>query len=39
MMATRDTRDIVAAEVKALEAIRRDGYRYQKAGIMLNDYL
>ncbi|EPC6178209.1 TPA: translesion error-prone DNA polymerase V subunit UmuC [Serratia marcescens] len=38
MLATQDTRDVVAAAVKALEAIWRDGYRYQKAGIMLNDF-
>ena len=35
---TRETRDIVAAAMKALEQIWRDGYRYQKAGIMLNDF-
>lgn len=38
MLATQDTRDIIAAAVKALEAIWRDGFRYQKAGIMLNDF-
>ncbi|CAI1233784.1 DNA polymerase V subunit UmuC [Serratia quinivorans] len=38
MLATQDTRDVVAATVKALNAIWRDGYRYQKAGIMLNDF-
>ncbi|RUT64494.1 hypothetical protein CKG00_15040 (plasmid) [Morganella morganii] len=38
MLATQDTRDVMAAVVKALEAICRDGYRYQKAGIMLNDF-
>ncbi|MGO4746341.1 translesion error-prone DNA polymerase V subunit UmuC [Serratia quinivorans] len=38
MLATQDTRDIVAAAVKALNAIWRDGYRYQKTGIMLNDF-
>ncbi|MGE6304634.1 translesion error-prone DNA polymerase V subunit UmuC [Serratia liquefaciens] len=38
MLATQDTRDIVAAAVKALDAIWRDGFRYQKAGIMLNDF-
>jgi len=36
MLATQDTRDIVVATVKALDAIWRDGFRYQKAGIMLN---
>lgn len=38
MLATQDTRDIVAAAVRALESVWRDGYRYQKAGIMLNDF-
>ncbi|QXN65273.1 translesion error-prone DNA polymerase V subunit UmuC [Serratia fonticola] len=38
MLATQDTRDIVAAAMKALEQIWRDGYRYQKAGIILNDF-
>lgn len=38
MLASQDTRDIVTAAVKALKAIWRDGYRYQKAGIMLNDF-
>jgi DNA polymerase V len=38
MLATQDTRDIVAAAMKALDSIWRDGYRYQKAGIMLNDF-
>lgn len=38
MLATQDTRDIVAAAMRALDHIWRDGYRYQKAGIMLNDF-
>ncbi|RJT32564.1 translesion error-prone DNA polymerase V subunit UmuC [Rahnella woolbedingensis] len=38
MLATQDTRDIVAAAMKALEQIWQDGYRYQKAGIVLNDF-
>ncbi|HHH1368281.1 TPA: translesion error-prone DNA polymerase V subunit UmuC [Yersinia enterocolitica] len=38
MLATHDTRDIVAAAMKTLELIWRDGYRYQKAGIILNDF-
>nr|WP_255431578.1 translesion error-prone DNA polymerase V subunit UmuC [Buttiauxella sp. B2] len=38
MLATQDTRDIVAAAVRALDQIWRDGFRYQKAGIMLNDF-
>ena len=35
---TRDTRDIIAAAVKALERIWQDDHRYAKAGIMLNDF-
>jgi len=35
---TQDTRDIIAAAQKALERIWRDGHRYAKAGIMLNDF-
>ncbi|WP_285143063.1 translesion error-prone DNA polymerase V subunit UmuC [Serratia ureilytica] len=38
MLATQDTRDIVAAALKALDTIWREGFRYQKAGIMLNDF-
>ncbi|ENO7970203.1 translesion error-prone DNA polymerase V subunit UmuC [Salmonella enterica subsp. enterica serovar Anatum] len=38
MMATQDTRDIIAAAVRALDQIWRNGFRYQKAGIMLNDF-
>lgn len=38
MLATQDTRDIIAASMRALEQIWRDGYRYQKAGIILNDF-
>lgn len=38
MVATQDTRDIVAAAVRSLDQIWRDGFRYQKAGIMLNDF-
>ncbi len=35
---TQDTRDIIAAATKALERIWRDGHRYAKAGVMLNDF-
>lgn len=35
---TRDTRDIIAAAMKALDRIWDDGRRYAKAGIMLNDF-
>lgn len=38
MLATQDTRDIVAAAMRALDSIWRDGYRFQKAGIVLNDF-
>ncbi|WP_145569142.1 translesion error-prone DNA polymerase V subunit UmuC [Yersinia mollaretii] len=38
MLATQDTRDIVSAATRALDAIWREGFRYQKAGIMLNDF-
>ncbi len=35
---TQDTRDIIAAAIRCLDAIWRDGHRYQKAGIMLGDF-
>lgn len=35
---TRDTRDIISAAMKALDRIWKDGHRYAKAGIMLNDF-
>ncbi|QZN96686.1 DUF4113 domain-containing protein [Symbiopectobacterium purcellii] len=35
---TQDTRDIIAAAVTALDHIWRDGYRYAKGGIMLNNF-
>ena len=38
MLATQDTRDIIAAAIRNLDLIWRDGFRYQKAGIMLNDF-
>ncbi|AUY68727.1 hypothetical protein NUBL22018_51030 [Klebsiella variicola] len=34
---TQDTRDIIAAATTALERIWKDGHRYAKAGVMLND--
>lgn len=37
MLATQETRDTLVVAEKALDAIWRDGFRYQKAGIMLND--
>ena len=38
IMATHDTRDIIAAAVRSLDKIWRTGHRYAKAGIMLNDF-
>ncbi|MBZ1747668.1 Y-family DNA polymerase [Klebsiella pneumoniae] len=35
---TQDSRDIIAAATKCLDAIWKDGYRYQKAGVMLGDF-
>ncbi|WP_375058430.1 translesion error-prone DNA polymerase V subunit UmuC [Zobellella sp. DQSA1] len=38
LLPTADSRDIIAAVVRGLDAIWRDGYRYQKAGVMLEDF-
>ncbi|ELN3085495.1 Y-family DNA polymerase [Escherichia coli] len=35
---TQDSRDIIAAATRSLDAIWKDGYRYQKAGVMLGDF-
>ncbi|EOC0220768.1 DUF4113 domain-containing protein [Cronobacter turicensis] len=35
---TQDTRDIIAATTRCLDAVWRDGLRYQKAGVMLGDF-
>jgi len=35
---TQDTRDVIAAAVRALERIWKDDHRYAKAGVMLNDF-
>lgn len=35
---TQDTRDIIAAAVRALDAIWKPGPRYVKAGVMLGDF-
>ncbi|HCJ7697817.1 Y-family DNA polymerase [Citrobacter freundii] len=35
---TQDSRDIIAAATRSLDAIWRDGHRYQKAGVMLGDF-
>lgn len=35
---TQDSRDIIAAAVRCLDAIWQDGHRFQKAGVMLGDF-
>lgn len=35
---TQDSRDIIAAATGCLDAIWKDGHRYQKAGVMLGDF-
>ena len=35
---TQDSRDIITAAAKCLDAIWKDGHRYQKAGVMLGDF-
>jgi DNA polymerase V len=35
---TQDTRDIIAAAIRCLDAIWQPGHRYQKAGVMLQDF-
>lgn len=35
---TQDSREIITAATKCLDAIWRDGHRYQKAGVMLGDF-
>ncbi len=35
---TQDTRDIIAAATRCLDAVWRDGHRYQKADVMLGDF-
>lgn len=35
---TQDSRDIIAAATRCLDAVWKDGYRYQKAGVMLGDF-
>ncbi|HBQ8661234.1 TPA: Y-family DNA polymerase [Klebsiella pneumoniae] len=34
----QDSRDIITVATKCLDAIWRDGHRYQKAGVMLGDF-
>lgn len=35
---TQDSRDIIGAATSCLDAIWKDGHRYQKAGVMLGDF-
>lgn len=35
---TQDSRDIINAATRCLDAIWQEGYRYQKAGVMLGDF-
>jgi len=35
---TQDSRDIIGAAMRCLDAIWKDGHRYQKAGVMLGDF-
>lgn len=35
---TQDSRDIISAAIRCLDAIWQDGRRYQKAGVMLGDF-
>lgn len=35
---TQDSRDIISAATRCLDAIWKEGYRYQKAGVMLGDF-
>lgn len=35
---TQDSRDIINAAIRCLDAIWREGHRYQKAGVMLGDF-
>ncbi len=35
---TQDTRDIIAAALRCLDKIWQSGHRYQKAGVMLQDF-
>lgn len=35
---TQDSRDIIGAATRCLDAVWKDGHRYQKAGVMLGDF-
>ncbi|MFK3662357.1 Y-family DNA polymerase [Scandinavium sp. NPDC088450] len=38
MTPTQDSRDIIGAATRCLDAIWKDGHRYQKAGVVLGDF-
>jgi DNA polymerase V len=38
LMPTQDSRDIISAATRCLDAIWKEGHRYQKAGVMLGDF-
>ncbi|MBP2199268.1 DUF4113 domain-containing protein [Pantoea cypripedii] len=38
-LATQDTRDIIAVAMRSLDRIWKEGHRYMKAGIMLDDFI
>ena len=38
MTPTQDSRDIINAATRSLDAIWQTGHRYQKAGVMLGDF-
>ncbi|HHT0140959.1 TPA: Y-family DNA polymerase [Raoultella ornithinolytica] len=38
LIPTQDSRDIIAAATRCLDAVWKDGCRYQKAGVMLGDF-
>lgn len=38
MTPTQDTRDIISAALRCLDNVWKEGYRYQKAGVMLGDF-
>ncbi len=38
LTSTQDSRDIINAATRCLDAIWKEGHRYQKAGIMLGDF-
>lgn len=38
LTATQDSRDIIGAATRCLDAIWKEGHRYQKAGVLLGDF-